>query len=117
MYTHKLDRLLHCPVTVALEVVGGKWKACLLYALKRGISRPSDLHRAIPTATRRVLNQQLRELQGHDMIGKTIRSVLPLQVDYFLTPQGQTLLTVIDALEAWGETHGESFRAQVAQQG
>lgn len=117
MYEHKLDRPFHCPVTVTLEVLGGKWKACLLYALQRGLCRPGDLHRAIPAASRRVLDQQLRELERHEMVAKTIYAELPLRVEYFLTGQGQTLLGVIDAMAAWGDTHGDAFREKLAQRG
>lgn len=114
MYEHKLDRPFHCPVTVTLEVLGGKWKACLLYALQRGLGRPSDLHRAIPSASRRVLNQQLRELERHGIVAKTVYPGLPLRVEYFLTEQGQTLLGVIDAMASWGETYGDDFRERLA---
>jgi len=116
MYEHKLARPFHCPVTVTLEVLGGKWKVCLLYGLKHGLHRPSDLHRAVPSASRRVLNQQLRELERHGMVGKTVFPELPLRVEYYLTEAGQTLLGVIDAMADWGETHGEAFRKKMAQQ-
>ena len=115
MYQHKLERPFNCPVTVTLEVVGGKWKACLLYALQRGVRRPSDLHRAIPATSRRVLNQQLRELEDHGMVSKTVYAELPAIVEYFLTHQGQTLLGVIEAMEAWGTVHGPAFRQELAR--
>ncbi len=114
MYEHKLPRPVHCGVGVTMEILGGKWKACLLHNIRTGHCRPSALHRLNPTAAPRVLNQQLKELEAHGMIGKVIHAELPLRVEYFLTPQGQSLLPVLDALESWGDAHGEVFRALIS---
>lgn len=116
MYEHKLPRPLNCKVGTTMEVLGGKWKSCLIYSIRNGVRRPSELHRRNPTATPRVLNQQLRELEAHGMVRKVVYPVLPPKAEYFLTPQGESLLVIIDAMEAWGETHGEAFRARLAQQ-
>lgn len=114
MYAHKLERPLHCGVSLTMEVLGGKWKACLLSSLQRGVRRPSELHRAHPTATPRVLNQQLRELIGHGMVIKVVHSTVPLVVEYFLTAEGETLLGIVDAIRTWGDAHGDALRARIA---
>ena len=98
-----------------MEVLGGKWKSCLIYCIRNGVRRPSELHRRNPTATPRVLNQQLRELEAHGMVRKVIYPVLPPKAEYFLTPEGESLLAIIAAMEAWGATHGDAFRARLAQ--
>lgn len=114
MYEHKLERPRHCGVSLTMEVIGGKWKACLLSSLQRGVRRPSDLHRAHPTATPRVLNQQLRELMAHGMVAREVHSTVPAVVEYFLTAEGETLLELIDGIRAWGEAHGEGLRTRFA---
>jgi len=49
-----------------------------------------------------VLNQQLNELEGHGMVRKVIYPVLPTKVNYFLTPDGESVLPIVDAMKAWG---------------
>lgn len=114
MYEHKLPRPLDCGIGVTMEILGGKWKACLIHNIRNGQRRPSELHRLNPAAAPRVLNQQLKELEEHGMVGKLIHAELPLRVEYFLTPQGESLLAVIDAIESWGDTHGEEFRERLS---
>jgi DNA-binding HxlR family transcriptional regulator len=114
MYEHKLARPLTCGVGVTMEIIGGKWKPCLIYGIQQGLQRPSQLHRQNPTATPRVLNQQLRELEADGIVEKLVYAVLPPKVEYFLTPMGETLLPLIAAIGQWGEEHGEGFRQVVA---
>lgn len=114
MYEHKLARSFDCGVSVTMEILGGKWKPCLMYNIHRAFRRPSELHRLNPTATSRVLNQQLKELEEHGIVRKVIYPVLPPKVEYFLTPKGESMMTIIDAMEVWGDTHGATLREQVA---
>lgn len=114
MYEHKLPRPLDCGVGVTMEILGGKWKACLVHNIRNGLRRPSELHRLNPAATPRVLDQQLRELEEHGMVSRIIHPVLPPKVEYFLTPKGESLLGIIDAMESWGTAYGEEFHARLA---
>jgi DNA-binding HxlR family transcriptional regulator len=117
MYEHKLERpLLQCGVGVTMEILGGKWKSCLIHNIRSGLRRPSELHRMNPIATPRVLNQQLKELEDHGIVRKVIYPVLPPKVEYFLTPQGESMLRIIDAMKEWGDTHGDTFRMHIASQ-
>lgn len=115
MYKHKLPRPLGCGVGVTMEVLGGKWKPCLVHNIRQGVRRPSALHRRNPSATPRVLNQQLRELEAHGVVRKVLHPVLPPKVEYFLTPLGESLLAVVDAMQAWGDAHGDEFRDLAAR--
>lgn len=110
MYKHKLDRPFTCGVDITMEIMGGKWKACLIYNINQGLHRPSQLHRQNPGAPPRVLNQQLKELELHGIVRKIIYPVLPPKAEYFLTPLGESLLPLINALEVWGDTHGDEVR-------
>jgi DNA-binding HxlR family transcriptional regulator len=114
MYEHKLARPLTCGVGITMEIIGGKWKTCLLYSIEQGLRRPSQLHRSNPGATPRVLNQQLRELEADGIVGKVVHAGLPLKVEYFLTPMGESLLPLISAIGQWGDEHGADFRQILA---
>lgn len=105
MYQKKLESTLDCGAVLTMQVLHGKWKSTLLHFIARGVQRPSDLQRAIASATRRVLNIQLNELEQHGLVGKTIYPQLPPKVEYYLTPLGESLLSVIDTLEQWGNEH------------
>jgi DNA-binding HxlR family transcriptional regulator len=105
MYQKKIERTLDCGAVLTMHVLHGKWKTTLLHFIARGVQRPSDLQRAIPSSTRRVLNIQLNELEQHGLLGKTIYPQLPPKVEYYLTPLGQSLLSVIDTMEHWGNEH------------
>jgi DNA-binding HxlR family transcriptional regulator len=112
-YEPKLEHPLRCGVDVTMKILGGKWKVCLIHSIRNGLRRPSELHRTNAYATPRVLNQQLKELEDHGIVRKVIYAVLPPKVEYFLTPEGESMLPIVDAMKAWGETHGEAFQARL----
>ena len=64
-------------------------------------------------ATPRVLHQQLKELEDHGMVRKVIYPVLPPKVEYFLTPEGESMLPIVDAMKAWGDQYGDVFQARL----
>lgn len=100
-------------MNIAIEVVGGKWKANLLANISKGLKRPSELHKSIPQASARVLNQQLSELEFHGIITKKIYNVLPPKVEYSLTAGGESLLDVLYAMKKWGEGYKETFHSLI----
>ena len=110
MYEKKIPKDFSCGFSVLMEIIGGKWKSYLLFLINSGVYRPSDLHRKVPTATPRVLNLQLKELEFHGIIGKKIYAELPPRVEYYLTDFGKSLLPVINAMDAWGDGYKDEFR-------
>ena len=102
MYKKKIPLDINCGVKIAMEVIGGKWKTYILYELDRGTRRPSELHRLFPDASPRVINQQLKELERHGMIEKTICPGHPPRVEYCSTEDGRSLMPIIHMLEQWG---------------
>lgn len=103
MYERKIPLPLECGLTLTKEVLNGKWKANLIFAISSDIKRPSDLVRAIPDATKRVINIQLKELEEFAIVSKKIFHQLPPKVEYSLTPLGESLLPIIDAMNHWGD--------------
>jgi DNA-binding HxlR family transcriptional regulator len=105
MYQKKIANTLNCGSVLTKEVLHGKWKSTLLSCIAQGIQRPSAMQRTIPSATRRVLNVQLAELEQHGLVRKTIFPELPPKVEYHLTSLGESLLPVIEVMEQWGNAH------------
>ncbi|KEI70898.1 winged helix-turn-helix transcriptional regulator [Endozoicomonas elysicola] len=97
-----------CPVEVAQEIIGGKWKGVILYKLlESGCLRFSELKRRLPRITQRMLTLQLRSLEEDGLVLRTIYPEVPPRVEYRLTELGQTLKPVIDGLMAWGILYEE----------
>jgi DNA-binding HxlR family transcriptional regulator len=107
MYERKIPENYECGINVAMKVLGGKWKACIVDSINRGIKRPSALHRELSSSSPRVINMQLRELEEDGIIGKIVYPGLPLKVEYYLTGLGQSILPVITALDKWGSENRE----------
>lgn len=102
MYQRKIPIDYNCGLNVAMEVVGSKWKFCLLDEISKGTKRPKDLVNVVTGITKRVLQNQLKELEFHGLLGKTIYNEIPLKVEYFLTESGESLMPLIVALDKWG---------------
>lgn len=90
-----------CPVSRTVAVIGGKWKPSILYLLHRGPTRFNALQRALPGITQRMLALQLRTLEGHGLLTRTVHPSVPPQVEYALTALGESLSPVFDALIEW----------------
>lgn len=110
MYERKIEKEYSCGLDITVEIIGGKWKPCLIMLISKGVIRPSDLQRAIPLASRRALNIQLNELEEHGIISKTVFPVLPLKVEYALTKFGECLLPITHAMDSWGEEFRDHFK-------
>ncbi|WP_046247045.1 winged helix-turn-helix transcriptional regulator [Hymenobacter terrenus] len=115
MYEKKIPKSFDCGFSVLMEIIGGKWKSYLLYLIDQGVRRPTALQRAIPSASRRVLDLQLRELESHGILQRKIYPELPPKVEYSLTPFGESLLPVIASMDRWGEKHLAQFEQLVKQ--
>ncbi len=92
-----------CPVEATISLIGGKYKAVILWHLMSSTLRYSELHRKMPKATDKMLAQQLRELEKDGLIHRTVYPVVPPKTEYSLTEQGRTLAPILDALCDWGE--------------
>ncbi|MBS5509004.1 MAG: helix-turn-helix transcriptional regulator [Akkermansia sp.] len=102
MYEKKLPFDIDCGIRIAMEVIGGKWKSCIIFELAEGPKRPSEFHRLFPEANSRVIDQQLKELETCGIIEKKIYARLPPHSEYSITPAGKTLIPVVRQLEQWG---------------
>jgi len=95
------DVVSRCPIEKAMRVLSGRWPTLLLYYLKQGPRRFSDLRRDNPTISHRILTLELRKLEEAGIVQRTVFPGYPLRVEYSLAPAGQRLVPLIDALGAW----------------
>jgi len=89
----------------ALDVINGKWKIQIIIALWEGNTRFKDIERRIPKITARMLSKELKDLECHQLVKRTVYDTLPVSVEYTTTPHAQTLYAVIEELKKWGNLH------------
>ena len=92
----------NCPVEATLELIGGKYKALILWHLSEKKLRFSELRNVIKNATPKMLTQQLRELESNALIHREVFPVIPPKVEYSLTETGRSLLPILVAMRDWG---------------
>jgi DNA-binding HxlR family transcriptional regulator len=101
-----------CPVEVTLAVIGGKWKAQLVFHMSRGgAQRFAELRRKTPGISERVLTRQLRELESDGIVRREVFPEVPPRVEYSLTEYGATLKPVTEAMCTWGKRHRDAGAA------
>ena len=97
------DKTYPCPVSVAMDLVGGKWKAVILYHLQDGAKRFGELHTHLIGATEAVLNRELKQLEQNGLIARqAFGEKPPLRVEYSLTDFGRSFLPVLAQITEWG---------------
>ncbi len=94
-----------CPVTLTIQVMGRKWKPLILYYLKEGTKRFSELHRDIPEASKKMLTSQLRELEADGIVHRKVYASVPPHTEYRITEYGKSLSQLLELMAAWGLQH------------
>lgn len=92
-----------CPLEIAVNAISGKWKIPIIWQMNEGKKRPSEFLKGIGNVDRRVLNQQLKEMEGAGLISKKVFNELPPRVEYTLTDLGEKLVKVLWELNEWGK--------------
>lgn len=95
----------HCPVEATLELIGGKYKALILWHLSEGKLRFSELRDHIKGVTPKMLTQQLRELESRLLIHREVFPIVPPKVEYSLTDLGKSLMPLLVAMRDWGSNY------------
>lgn len=97
----------------ALQILEGRWKLVIIFHLFHWpVLRFSELERAIPAVSQKMLIQQLRELERDGIVERTVYPQVPPKVDYKLTELGRALCPALDALIVWGELREDSLKEQ-----
>jgi DNA-binding HxlR family transcriptional regulator len=98
---NKKTAILACPVSYVMEKIGGHWKPVILFQLMSGAKRYSELRRAIPAITEKMLIQHLKQLQEDGLVLRDASAVIPPVVFYQLSNPGKKLTPVLNAMAAW----------------
>ena len=107
------EKTYPCTVSLSMDLIGGKWKAVILYHLQKDAKRYSALRKEMPAITEMTLSLQLKQLEKDGLVKRKVKGTKPpIEVHYSLTPFGMTLLPLLQAITAWGNktaTQGGSF--------
>ncbi|WP_266364085.1 winged helix-turn-helix transcriptional regulator [Tellurirhabdus rosea] len=91
----------NCPVTLTSEVLGGKWKPVIIYNVSRGVNRFGEMQRAMPGISKKMLTQELRDLERNGILNRKIYAQIPPKVEYSLTDMGKATLPILNAMADW----------------
>ncbi|CAM1354544.1 MULTISPECIES: winged helix-turn-helix transcriptional regulator [Tenacibaculum] len=98
------DKLFSCTTSIAMELIGGKWKSVILIYLIDGKKRYNELYKLISTITERTLSLQLKQLEKDGLISRKVYTKKPpLKVEYALTSFGKSLTPVLTSIANWGK--------------
>lgn len=92
-----------CPLEEAMRLLGGRWRIVLVYYLLEGKMRFSDLRRAMPQISQRMLTLDLRALEKAGLVARTVYPEVPVRVEYELTAEGRRLRPLVDLLGEVGD--------------
>jgi DNA-binding HxlR family transcriptional regulator len=98
----------NCPLTAALDKIGGRWKPIILFYLSNGSRRFGQLAVTIPRVSKKVLTQQLKQLEQDGLVSRTPSKELPPRVDYALTDFGKSVLPILNGICDWGKQYAIS---------
>ncbi|HIT34156.1 MAG TPA: helix-turn-helix transcriptional regulator [Candidatus Faecousia intestinigallinarum] len=106
MQTQKAAKELPaCPVETTLSLIGDKWKVLILRDLLTGTKRFGELKKSIGSVSQKVLTAQLRSMEESGLLTRTVYPEVPPRVEYALSPLGESMRPILDAMQAWGEAY------------
>ena len=94
-----------CAIERGMRLIGGKWTGSLIYHLKDGPVRFNDLTRMLGGASKKMIDQRLKELESRGMVVRTVINDRPIAVSYELTAFGFSALKILDDLRKWSEKY------------
>jgi DNA-binding HxlR family transcriptional regulator len=100
-----------CTAETTLRMISGRWKVMILYHLFGQVRRFSELRRALPNCTQKMLTQQLREMERDGLVKRKVYAQVPPKVEYSLTPLGESLKPVVDSMCRWGKLKARVCKA------
>ncbi len=96
------EKEYNCPLELAMDIVGGKWKSLIVFYLRKGAKRSGELQRMMPSITNKIYTQSLRELERDEIIDRKVFPVVPPHVEYSLTERGEFLVPILKQMVHWG---------------
>jgi DNA-binding HxlR family transcriptional regulator len=110
----RMDFMKHecCPVSATINIIGGKWKPIILYLISHNINRFSELLTYMQGISRKMLTEQLRQLEHDGILKRTVFEKAPPHVEYHITELGLTLRPIILSMREWGLQHALQKKEQ-----
>lgn len=98
-----------CAIEKGMRLIGGKWKGSIIYHLKDDPVRFNDLVRMLGGASKKMVDQRLKELELEGMVLRTVINDRPIAVTYELTEFGRSALSILEQLRVWSESNNISL--------
>jgi len=96
------DELPDCPVATTVQIIGSKWKLLIMRNLLARPWRFNELQKNLEGISQKVLTDSLRSMEADGIITRTVYPEVPPRVEYALSPLGETMRPILDAMQAWG---------------
>ena len=94
-----------CAIEKGMRLIGGKWTSSIIYHLKDRPVRFNDLTRMLGGASKKMIDQRLKELESRNMVLRKVISDRPVAVTYELTEFGRSALDILEQLRVWSESN------------
>lgn len=98
-----------CPVATTVQLIGSKWKLLILRNLRARPWRFNELRRDLAGISQKVLTDSLRAMEEDGIITRTVYPEVPPRVEYALSPLGESMKPILDAMEAWGKAYQQKL--------
>ncbi len=102
-----LDLAWNCSISATLEAIAGKWRMVILWAIVLGHNRFGLMQRVMPGISKKQLTAELREMERQGLISHKVFAEVPPRVEYSITPLGESLRPVLNAIRDWGRENGD----------
>ena len=94
-----------CPIEKGMRLIGGKWKGSILWHLKDGPVRFNELARTLGGASKKIINERLKEMEEIGLLERRVISDRPIAVEYKITKFGKSALNILEQLKDWSIKH------------
>ncbi len=95
-----------CPIERGMRILGGKWTGSILWHLRDGPMRFNELTRQLDGASKKMVNERLKELERGKLVRRAVISTKPIAVAYEITDVGRTALGILKKVKDWSESYG-----------
>lgn len=103
------EELPECPVATTVQLIGNKWKLLIIRNLLRSPQRFSQLMKGVPGISQKVLTDNLRSMESDGIIDRRVFAEVPPRVEYSLSPLGNSLRPIMDAMADWGNDYKKNL--------
>ncbi|MBE5979556.1 MAG: helix-turn-helix transcriptional regulator [Paenibacillaceae bacterium] len=104
-----MEQLPACSVELTMTLIGNKWKVLIIRDLMDGTKRFGELRKSVGSVSQKVLTSNLREMEECGLLSRQAYAEVPPRVEYTLTETGYSLISVLDAMDVWGEEYKEQM--------